>query len=156
MLTLGGNNGTTNVTRAADTLAKVETCKNCPHLRQWSAELHARRVRKFSTTLRLFPNGSRQMSARDDFRAAASRATRSFVVEPPVDHRVAHDVGAPAQPQLAHRVRLVDFHRLDTDVQSRRDVLVAVSDRDQPQDLDLAIGGARRAGAPAWIARRID
>jgi len=68
------------------------------------------------------------------------------VVKPTLENAVANDVNPPGEPELAHRVGFVEFYGLDTDFQPVRDVLVAVSDRDEAQDLRFAIRDGRIRG----------
>src|SRR6185369_17596473 len=66
-------------------------------------------------------------------------------------------IGAPARIDLAVQVGDVALHRVDRDLQARRDLAVALAVREQVEDLDLA--WCQRAGAtrsPAPERRRGD
>ena len=48
---------------------------------------------------------------------------RSGLVQPALQHRVANYVDSALQPDLDHCIRFMRFHRLDADVQARRNLL---------------------------------
>src|SRR5688572_30025764 len=70
---------------------------------------------------------------------ANARFCSSGVVKPALQYSVLDDIDATLQIELTHGVRLVRLDRLDADRHLRRDLLVAVSRRNQPQHQRLAL-----------------
>src|SRR5689334_14400516 len=74
------------------------------------------------------------------YRAGSGRIRLRTQADQPVLEGVAHQVGACLQAQLAQDVAAVRLDGADAQVQLPGDLLVRVAERDQPQDLALAVG----------------
>ena len=100
-------------------------------------------------------------SHRDDGPPSGGPSSFSGRFEQPSLERVAHELGAAREPELLHDVRAVRLGRSHRDVELLRDLLVRVAEREQPQDLALAVGErvflrarAARLSRPRRAARR--
>src|SRR6185437_2066286 len=67
-------------------------------------------------------------------------ARRVLLVENALLERVAHELRSAREAQLLHDVRAVRLRPANGDEELRRDLLIRVPEREQPQHLTLAIG----------------
>ena len=80
-----------------------------------------------------------------DESARQNRVQRSTlrVVQPALENAVADDVDAAGQSEPAHGIGLVQLYSLDTDLQSVRDLLVAMSNGYETKDLRFSFADGR-------------
>src|SRR5581483_11475194 len=89
---------------------------------------------------------SRQSSRNRDVTGWQARGPRkrpsSFcsLAEEALLDRVANELGTAREPQLLHDVAAVGLGRADRDVELVRDLLVRVAEREQAENLALAVG----------------
>ena len=72
--------------------------------------------------------------------AVACLLAPSLGLEEPLRERIADELGAAREAELLHDVRPVRLRRPDRDEELLGDLLVRVTERQQPKDLSLALG----------------